>query len=339
MIVDAIRMLIEGKSLDEESAQAVMTEIMEGRATDAQIGSFLTSLRLKGETVEEITAFTRVMRSKVTPVDYYSPGEVLDIVGTGGDGSGSFNISTACTFVAAGDGIPVAKHGNRSVSSLCGSADLLKELGVNIEASPETVSRCLDEAGICFIFAPLFHPAMKYAIGPRREMGIRTVFNILGPLTNPAGARYQLLGVYDRNLISTLAGVLGRLGSKKAFVVHGHGNLDEISISGPTDIACLHNGEVKAISIKPEDFGLEQRPVEAIRGGDAKTNSRILKEVLEGKPGPYREAVVLNSAAAISAFKEGISISQGIELAEKSIDSGEALGKLEQLIELSNQTE
>lgn len=339
MIVDAIRNLMDGLSLNEEVAGGTMTQIMEGEATQAQIGAFLTALRLKGETVEEITAFARVMRSKVTVVEYATPGEVLDTCGTGGDGSGSFNISTAAAFVAAGAGIPVAKHGNRSVSSLCGSADLLKELGVNIEAGPQTALRCLDEAGICFIFAPLFHPAMKHAIGPRREIGIRTVFNILGPLTNPAGAKYQLLGVYSRELTGKLAGVLGKLGSKKAYVVHGHGNLDEISISGPTRVSELQKGRIKNYSVKPEDFDFKPRAVEAIRGGDAATNSLILKEVLKSKQSPYREAVLLNAGAAISAFKEKLSIAQGVELAVDSIDSGKALQKLEALIELSNTRE
>jgi len=339
MIVDAIRALIEGRSLSEKLAEGTMTQIMEGEATQAQIGAFLTAMRLKGETVEEITAFARVMRSKVTPVEYATPGEVLDTCGTGGDGSGSFNISTAAAFVAAGAGVPVAKHGNRSVSSLCGSADLLKELGVNIETGPQTALRCLNEAGICFIFAPLFHPAMKHAIGPRREIGIRTVFNILGPLTNPAGAKYQLLGVYSEELAGKLAGVLGRLGSKKAYVVHGHGNLDEISVSGPTTVCELKQGRVESYTVKPEDFGFEPRPVEAIRGGDAATNSRILKELLNCKQSPYREAVLLNAGAAISAFKEKLSIAGGVELAADSIDSGKAREKLEALIELSNSPE
>jgi anthranilate phosphoribosyltransferase len=339
MIADAIRALVEGRSLSEEAAEGTMTQIMQGEATQAQIGAFLTALRLKGETVAEITAFARVMRSKVTPVEYATPGEVLDTCGTGGDGSGSFNISTAAAFVAAGAGVPVAKHGNRSVSSLCGSADLLKELGVNIEAGPQTALGCLNEAGICFIFAPLFHPAMKHAIGPRREIGIRTVFNILGPLTNPAGAKYQLLGVYSEELAGKLAGVLGRLGSKKAYVVHGHGNLDEISISGPTKVSELQEGQIKNYTVKPEDFGFEPRPVGAIRGGDAATNSRILKELLNCKQSPYREAVLLNAGAAISAFKEKFSIAQGVEFAVDSIDSGKAREKLEALIELSNSPE
>ena len=339
MIVDAIRNLVEGRSLSEEVAEQTMTKIMQGEATQAQIGAFLTALRLKGETVEEITAFTRVMRSKVTPVEYATPGGVLDTCGTGGDGSGSFNISTAAAFVAAGAGVPVAKHGNRSVSSLCGSADLLKELGVNIEATASCALRCLNKAGICFIFAPLFHPAMKHAIGPRREIGIRTVFNILGPLTNPAGAKYQLLGVYSEELTGKLAGVLGRLGSEKAYVVHGHGGLDEISISGPTTVSELKKGRTESYTVKPEDFGFEPRPVGAIRGGDAAANSRILKEVLNSKKSPYREAVLLNAGAAISAFKEKLSIAQGVELAVDSIDSGKAGEKLEALIELSNSGE
>ena len=335
MIVEAIRELVEGRNLTEEAAGGAMTEIMEGRALPSQIGAFLTALRLKGETVEEISAFVRVMRAKVTPIKSQVHAEVLDTCGTGGDGSGSFNISTAAAFVAAGEGVPVAKHGNRSVSSNCGSADVLKELGVNIEAPPEVVRRCLDEAGICFIFAPLFHPAMKHAIGPRREIGIRTVFNILGPLTNPAGARHQLLGVYSPELTGTLAGVLARLGSRKAYVVHGHGGLDEISLSGSTRVTELKGDKIRDLVIRPEDFSLEVRPEEAIKGGDAAANARILKEVLEGRPGAYRDSVLLNAGAAISAFRTDVSIVEGVERAAGAIDSGRALQKLEALIELS----
>ncbi|HLA41097.1 MAG TPA: anthranilate phosphoribosyltransferase [Candidatus Glassbacteria bacterium] len=336
MIVDAIRLLVEGRDLDPDQARETMTEIMEGAALPSQIGAFLTALRLKGETVEEISEFARVMRAKVTPVKSAVHSRLLDTCGTGGDGSGSFNISTAAAFVAAGAGVPVAKHGNRSVSSRCGSADVLKELGINIEASPDTVGRCLDEAGICFIFAPLFHPAMKHAIGPRREIGIRTVFNVLGPLTNPAGATVQLLGVYDRALAETLAGVLGRLGSERAYVVHGHGGLDEISLSGPTAVAQLEAGRVTSFTIRPQDFGIESRPVDSIRGGNAPANAGILRDVLAGQPGPCRDAVVLNAGAAISAFNAGMSIADGITRAVQSIDGGGAADKLEALIETSN---
>jgi len=337
MIVEAIRVLVEGRSLSIDQARASMNEIMEGAALPSQIGAFLTALRIKGETEEEITAFAQVMREKVRKVESRVHAELLDTCGTGGDGSGSFNISTAAAFVAAGAGVPVAKHGNRSVSSRCGSADVLKELGVNIEAGPEVVSRSLDEAGIAFIFAPLFHPAMKHAIGPRREIAIRTVFNILGPLTNPAGAKCQLLGVYSGELVEKLAGVLLQLGSRKAYVVHGHGGIDEIASSGPTKVAELSEGKVKCFSIDPRDFGLKTWPAEAVRGGDAAENARILKDVLQGAPGAYRDAVLFNAGAAISAFHDRMAIAEGIELARESIDSGRAKAKLAHLARLTSE--
>jgi anthranilate phosphoribosyltransferase len=334
-LVDFLRIAVEGKDLSEQEAQQAMQLIMEGEALPSQIAALLTALRIRGETVDEITAFARVMRSKVTPVKSRAHSRVLDTCGTGGDGSGSFNISTAAALVAAGAGVPVAKHGNRSVSSKCGSADVLKELGVNIEAGPDTVRRCLDDAGICFIFAPMFHPAMKHAIGPRREIGIRTVFNILGPLTNPAGADCQLLGVYDPELCETLAEVLHALGSRKAFVVHGHGHLDEVSLSGATRVAELKDGKVSTYEISPADFGLETRPPETIQGGDAKQNARIMREVFEGREGPYRDIVCLNAGMAISAFFDS-EIEDGFAKANRSITKGSALKKLNDLIEQSN---
>ncbi len=336
MIVDTIRQLVDGGDLSGDQAEAAMTEIMEGNALPSQIGAFLTALRMKGESVEEITALAGVMRRKVRPVSPGRHSELLDTCGTGGDSSGSFNISTAAALVAAGAGVPVAKHGNRSVSSLCGSADVLRELGVNIEAAPELVEQCLDEIGLCFIFAPLFHPAMKHAIGPRREMGIRTVFNVLGPLTNPAGARCQLLGVFAESLTETLAGVLAGLGSRKAYVVHGHGGLDEISLAGPTTLSELNDGQVTTRVISPVDFGIAQQPAGAIAGGDATVNAEIIRDILSGKPGAYRDAVLLNAGAAISAFHQSMSIAQGIELAAASIDSGRASDKLAALVNLTN---
>ncbi|MCE5272280.1 anthranilate phosphoribosyltransferase [bacterium] len=338
MILDALRLVVERRDLDSTTAETVMTEIMEGQAAPTQVAAFITALRMKGETTDEIAAFVKVMRAKVQPVVSKVHPVVLDTCGTGGDGSGTFNISTAVAFVAAGAGAPVAKHGNRSVSSRCGSADVLRQLGVNVEAAPETVARCLDEAGICFIFAPLFHPAMKHAIGPRREIGIRTVFNVLGPLTNPAGAVCQLLGVYDSELTVRLAEVLAKLGSRKAYVVHGHGGLDELSLSGPSRVACLENGRVRQFSLEPSGLGLALCPPEAIRGGEAGENARIVLEVLEGQAGPRREVVLLNAAAAISAFNEGMDLRDGLELAARSIDSGAARDKLALLVRLS-QTE
>ncbi|MBW7995213.1 MAG: anthranilate phosphoribosyltransferase [Candidatus Glassbacteria bacterium] len=335
MIVDAIRLVVDGTDLSAEQAREAMNEIMEGSALPSQIGAFLTALRMKGETVEEITAFAGVMRDKVRRVSPGRHAELLDTCGTGGDGSGSFNISTAAAFVAAGADVPVAKHGNRSVSSSCGSADVLRELGVNIEAPPEVVERSLDQAGICFIFAPLFHPAMKHAIGPRREMGIRTVFNVLGPLTNPAGACCQLLGVYDEALTDKLAGVLAGLGSRKAYVVHGHDGLDEISLAGPTTVSALKDGKVTTKNIRPEEFGFEPRPAESLKGGDAAVNAGIMRDVLGGKRSPCRDAVVLNAGAAISAYHHEMSIEDGVGLAAGSIDSGKAAEKLAALVELT----
>ncbi len=274
MIVEAIRGLVEGRDLSPDQARAAMGEIMDGLALPSQIGAFLTALRMKGETVAEISSFAEVMRARVRRVESKAHPRLLDTCGTGGDSTGSFNISTAAALVAAGAGIPVAKHGNRSVSSACGSADVLAALGVRIDAPPELVERALDLAGIAFIFAPLFHPAMKNAIGPRREIAIRTVFNVLGPLTNPAGAQCQLLGVYHPELTAKLAGVLERLGSSKAYVVHGAGGLDELSIYGPSTVSALEDGAVRTFELTPEEFGLPRREPGALRGGDVADNAR-----------------------------------------------------------------
>ncbi|MEA2063319.1 MAG: anthranilate phosphoribosyltransferase [Gemmatimonadota bacterium] len=336
-LVEHIRTLIEGKDLDEDQALDAMETIMEGQATGSQIAAFLTALRIKGETVDEITAFARVMRSKVTPVESKVHPEVLDTCGTGGDSTGTFNISTAAAIVAAGAGIPVAKHGNRSVSSACGSADVLKKLGVNIEAGPDTVGRCLDEAGLCFIFAPMFHPAMKHAIGPRREIGIRTVFNILGPLTNPAGASHQLLGVYDPDLCEPLAEVLCGLGSQKAYVIHGHGGMDEVSLTGPTRVAALKNGKVERRDLYPDDVGIIGHSLKDIAGGDAARNAGIIRDILAGVKGPCRDVTVLNAGMAICAFSDDVPIARAMEKAAESIDSDSAAEKLERLVTLSNQ--
>lgn len=312
-----------------------MTEIMNGEATPAQIGSFLTALRLKGESIDEITGFAEVMRDKATRIECTRE-DVVDTCGTGGDGLSTFNISTCAAVVAAGAGVAVAKHGNRSVSSSCGSADVLKELGVNIEADPPIVERCLEEVGIGFLFAPKLHLAMKYAIGPRREIGIRTVFNILGPLTNPAGARRQLLGVYDGALTDTLARVLSKLGSKRVFVVHGEDGLDEISTTGPTQVTELNEGQVRTYSIHPEDFDLPVAVMDDLTGGDAAANAAILKGVLSGQKDAKRDIVLLNSAAVIVAAGKASDLKEGLERAAESIDSGLAAKALEQLIRLSN---
>ena len=335
MIRDAIQKAVRGEDLTQEEAVAVMMEIMEGMASPAQIGCFLTALRLKGETVAEITGFAEVMREKATRIRCGRE-DVVDTCGTGGDGLFTFNVSTCAAFVAAGAGVAIAKHGNRSVSSGCGSADVLKEVGVNVEAEPGVVERCVESVGIGFLFAPKLHLAMKHAIGPRREIGIRTVFNILGPLTNPAGARRQLLGVYDGALTETIAGVLNNLGSERVFVVHGEDGLDEISTTGPTQVTELNASQTRTYSVHPEEFGLPVSSIEDLKGGDAATNAAILKEVLSGGKGPKRDIVVLNSAAVIVAGGKAEKLKEGLELAEESIDSGGAMQKLNDLIEASN---
>ncbi|MCD5391034.1 anthranilate phosphoribosyltransferase [candidate division NPL-UPA2 bacterium] len=338
MIKEAISKVIDQKDLTEGEATGVMNEIMGGEATPAQIACFLTALRLKGETVEEITGSARVMREKVTPVKTRQE-MLVDTCGTGGDGLHTFNISTTAAFVVAGAGLAVAKHGNRSVSSRCGSADLLKAFGVNIEAGVEKVEECLEKVGIGFLFAPLLHGAMKYAIGPRREIGIRTIFNILGPLTNPAGAQAQVLGVYAGQLTETLAGVLKNLGSRHAFVVHGMDGLDEITLTAETKVSELVGGEVRNYHIKPEEFGLKRCRMEDLKGGDTGENVEITRGVLEGQAGHRREIVLLNASAAIVAGGKARDLSEGVEKAAQSIDSGKALEKLEKLIQLTSAQE
>ncbi len=335
MIRDAIRKVVRAEDLTQEEAAAVMTEIMNGEAMPAQIGCFLTALRLKGETIEEITGFAQVMRDKATRIKC-SREDVVDTCGTGGDSLFTFNISTCAAFVAAGAGVAIAKHGNRSVSSGCGSADVLKELGVNVEAEPAVIESCIEKVGIGFLFAPKLHLAMKHAIGPRREIGIRTVFNILGPLTNPAGAKRQLLGVYDGALTETIAEVLDNLGSERVFVVHGEDGLDEISTTGPTHVAELNESQVRTYSVHPEDFGLAVSSMDDLKGGDAATNAAILREVLSGQKGSKRDIVLLNSAAVIVAGGRANDLKEGLDVAEESIDSGLAMQKLNQLIEVSN---
>jgi anthranilate phosphoribosyltransferase len=314
-----------------------MNEIMSGDATPAQIGAFITGLRMKGETVDEITGAARVIREKATRIDTgvaVASGDVLvDTCGTGGDSSGTFNVSTTAAFVVAGSGLPVAKHGNRSVSSHCGSADVLEALGVDLNMSPERVGRCVQEVGIGFLFAPLLHGAMKYAIGPRRELGIRTIFNVLGPLTNPAGANIQVLGVYDPSLCETLAGVLGRLGAKRALVVCGEGNLDELTVTGATKVADLHAGGVTTYMVHPEDVGLERASLAELAGGDTPAAAAmLLKDVLQGIPGPRLDMVLLNAGAALLAADKSQDLKAGVELAREVIDSGAAIAKLESLI-------
>jgi len=334
MIKEAIGKVVQNQDLTQNEAIEVMNEIMSGQATEAQIASFITALRIKGETVDEITGSASVMREKVTKIKV--EGEIIDTCGTGGDGLHTFNISTISSFVVAGCGIKVAKHGNKSVSSQCGSADLLVNFGVNIDVSPEMIEKCIKEINIGFLFAPKLHLAMKYAIGPRREIGIRTIFNILGPLTNPASATRQLLGVYEKNLTEILANVLKNLGSKRAFVVHGEEGLDEISISARTKISELkEDGEISTYWITPEEFGLKRASLDEIKGGDAQKNLQLALEVLQGKNGARRDVILLNSAFGILAGGMVNTVQEGIELAKKSIDSGMALEKLERLKEIT----
>jgi anthranilate phosphoribosyltransferase len=333
MIREAIGALVSGRSLTVEEAASVMEEIMEGKATPAQLGAFLTALRIKGETAEEIAGLASVMRAKATRVLIAEP--VLDIVGTGGDGANTFNISTTAAFVAAGAGLKVAKHGNRAASSQCGSADVLEALGVRIELNAEQVQRCIEQVGIGFMFAPAFHPAMKYAAVPRREIGIRTVFNILGPLTNPASARAQVLGVADRMLVEKMALALKGLGCHHALVVHGEDGLDEITINGQTQVYEVKDGSIKIYSISPEDLSLARADLSSLRGGTVTENAAILRSVLTGAPGPRRDVVLMNAAAALLAGDRVDTLQQGVALAGEVIDSGHALAKLERLIEFS----
>ena len=335
MIQEAIRDLIAGADLDRAKMRAVMEQIMSDQATDAQIGAFLVALRIKGETIDEIAGGAEVMREKATPIVTVRP-DLIDTCGTGGDDSGTFNISTTVAFVACGAGLAVAKHGTRSISSQCGSSDVLTALGVNVEAAPEKVGECIDEVGIGFLFAIALHGAMKHAIGPRRELATRTVFNILGPLTNPAGAKRQLLGVFDGALTEALAGVLRELGSEQALVVHGSDGLDEITLTGPTQVSELRDGQVSTRQIHPGDFGLQTVSGEALKGGDADHNARILRGVLDGEEGPQRDVVLLNSAAAIVVGGLAEDITAGLEVARESIDSGKARQALGRLVEVSN---
>ncbi len=327
-------MVVDGISLSESEMAECMREIMEGKASDAQIGSLLTALRMKGETVEEITGAAKIMREKATTIK--APEDVLDTCGTGGDMSGTFNISTTTAFVVAGAGVPVAKHGNRSVSSRSGSADVLEALGIKIDLAPDKVERCLSETGFGFLFAPLFHPAMKYAIGPRRELGIRTIFNILGPITNPAGAKRQILGVFTGKLTETLAMVLGNLGAVDAMVVHGDDGLDEISIAGKTRVSRFQNGKVETFSVQPEDFGIWSAGIEDIRGGNKEENAAITLSICRGGQGPMRDIILLNSAFALVAAGRTEDLKTAFQMAADVIDSGRALKKLEEVQKVSN---
>ncbi len=329
MIKEAINLLIEGRDLSQEEMGEAMRDIMEGRAGDAQIASFLTALRIKGETIEEITGAAKVMQEKAIKIK--APEYTVDTCGTGGDMAHTFNISTVSALIVSACGVPVAKHGNRSVSSRCGSADVLEALGVKIDLPPEKVEKCLTATGFGFLFAPLFHPAMKYAMGPRREIGIRTIFNILGPLTNPAQAKRQVLGVFSDGLTGPIAEVLGNLGAIHAFVVHGEDGLDEITITDRTKISELKNGRVNTYYIAPEDLGLQRAKKEDLLGGSAEENAEIVLDILNGKKGPRRDIVLINTAAALIAGDMATSFSDALQKASDVIDSGRALRKLEEI--------
>ncbi|MCC7201959.1 MAG: anthranilate phosphoribosyltransferase [Nitrospirae bacterium] len=336
MIKEAIAKLADRLNLTEAESEAVMEEIMTGQATPAQVASYLTALRMKGETVEEITGAAIVMRNKAARIRVNDP-DAIDTCGTGGDRLHTFNISTTAAFIVAGAGVTVAKHGNRSVSSMCGSADVLRALGVNIDIKPEKVERCINEAGIGFLFAPLYHPAMKHAVVPRQEIGIRTMFNILGPLTNPAGAARQVVGVYSPHLTEILARVLLNIGAKHCLVVHGSDGLDEITITGETAVSEGRGGEVRTYTIRPSDFGMRAASIEDIRGGSPEENARIVLQILEGEKGPKRDVVLLNAAAGILVSGRAADFSHAIIEAEKSIVAGAALAKLESLKRMTNQ--
>jgi anthranilate phosphoribosyltransferase len=331
MLKPYIQKVINGQNLTAEEAEAAMGIIMNGEATDAQIGGYLIGLRMKGETVAEITGSARAMRAHAAPVQLNTNGgALLDTAGTGGDGAHTFNISTAAAFVIAGTGQRVAKHGNRAASSKCGSADVLSELGINLDLTPEQVGHCIDEVGIGFLFAPKFHPAMKHAIGPRRQLGQRTIFNILGPLTNPAGATHQLIGVFDPDLTQPMAEVLGELGGRAALVVHGYGGLDELTTAGPNRISHLKDGRVETYEMDAADLGLKRATPEDLRGGDPAENARMLCDLLSGEDdSPRRDVVVLNAAAALAS--ESGDFPAAIAEAQRSLDSGAALAKLNHL--------
>ncbi|MCK8486344.1 anthranilate phosphoribosyltransferase [Paenibacillus sp. MBLB2552] len=328
--------LIEGQHLAREEARGMMQAIMNGESTPAQIGSLLTALRIKGETVEEITGFAEAMRGASSRIDTETQ-KLLDTCGTGGSGIHKINVSTTAAIVAASVSVRVAKHGNRSASGRSGSADVLEALGVNIQLDAGQAKRCLDDIGICFMFSQLYHPSMKHAAGPRKELGIRTVFNMLGPLTNPAGADRQVLGIYDGGKTSTIAEVLRELGSKRALVVSSREGLDEISISSPTRVSELKNGEITTYDLQPEDLGLRTYPLEAMIGGDPQTNAEIVRYVLQGAPGAHRDVVLANAGACVYVAGLADNIREGVAIAAEAIDSGKAFNKLEQLIQTTEE--
>ncbi|MDD5449543.1 MAG: anthranilate phosphoribosyltransferase [Candidatus Omnitrophica bacterium] len=331
MIKEAIDKLAKRIDLNGEETAQVFEEIMTGAATPIQIAAFITALRMKGETVSEISAAARVMRNKAARVTLSEQVDIIDTCGTGGDVSNTFNISTATALVVAGCGIKVAKHGNRCVSSQCGSADVLEELGVKIDLPPERVKQCIEKIGIGFMFAPVFHGAMKFASEPRKQIGIRTIFNILGPLSNPAGANYQIIGVYRPELTETMAKVLAALGAAGAMVVHSHDGLDEISISAKTKITELRNKKIRTYYVQPTNFGLRRAPISFIKGGTRQENAAIIMDILNSKKGPKRDVVLMNASAALMVMEEARNFKEGVRIAAEAIDSRRALEKLELL--------
>ena len=335
MIKEAIQKLLDGENLSFELTQAVMDEIMSGTATNAQIASFITAMRMKGETIDEITACATIMRKYGTKLKH--DGDVLDIVGTGGDRAYTFNISTISSIVISAAGVPVAKHGNRSVSSKCGSADVLEALGVKIDIPVSKSEEILKEIGICFMFAPYYHSSMKYAAPVRKELGVRTIFNILGPLASPANANYQLLGVYDENLVEPLARVLSNLGVKKAMVVHGHDGLDEISLTTSSTVCEVNNGRINSFFLDPRQYGFSYCRPEDLTGGGPEENAEIARRILSGEKGPKRDIVLLNSAVCLYMFYDNITLRECVKMAADIIDSGRAMEKLESFMRLSNE--
>jgi len=335
MVNQILNDLSGGKALNREQARTVMSEIMDGKWTPAQIAGLLMALKMKGETVEEITGFVQAMREKAASIR--APEDAVDTCGTGGDGAHSFNISTAAAIVAAAAGVKIAKHGNRSVSSKCGSADVLQELGVKIDLQPEQAETCLQETGIVFLFAPIYHASMKHAVTPRREMGIKTVFNILGPMSNPANTKRQVVGAYDLSVAEKIVQVLRESGSEHVLVVHSDDSMDEISLSGPTTIFELKNDQVNSYKISPEDFGLNTQPKESVVGGDSETNALMLRRIFSGVKSPHTDVTVLNAAAAIYVAGKASTLQEGIKIASEVIASGKAAQKLHEFVAVSNQ--
>ena len=329
-----IARVASGAALSREESAIAFDRMMSGEATPSQMGGMLMAMRLRGETVDEITGAVSVMRAKMLRVA--APSGAVDVVGTGGDASGSFNISTCAALIVAGAGVPVAKHGNRALSSRSGAADVLTALGVNINLTPEAIGHCIAEAGIGFMFAPSHHPAMKNVAATRVELGTRTIFNLLGPLSNPAGVRRQMIGVFSNHWTKPLALVLKNLGAEKVWVVHGSDGLDEITTSGPTSVAALEDGQIKTFEISPEEFGLHKVKPEALRGGDAETNAKAVLQVLKGKPSAFRDVALLNAAAALVVAGKAKDLKDGLHAAAHSVDSGEAEGRLDRLIKVSN---